>query len=204
MSENPVIVEHSQAITKTYSEVTHETYPVAAAEKAYKMFMLDGRTPKDIAEATQIPQVVIEEWSKKMGWSIRRMQYAQESIRVLNAEAGRVQADSRLETIRNQIKKAREVVEKAHSMAMEAATSNQLKAATEAMASAATMEARAVGLAEKTVQKDVESDDQRPNKSAMVFIGLGALPPSALGESRVIETPSEEKSPAAEAPCEGC
>ena len=188
---NPVILEKVAPPTTAKSEVTGEDYPIASALKAYNMFMRDGKPVKEIALAVGIPEIVICEWSAKNEWSKRRAKYAQEAVRQLDIEAAREQAEQRLETIKQQTAKAKEIVAKAHAMAMGAGTAKQLKDATDAMASAGAMEVRAVGLAEKTVTREVGADeDQRGQGARMVFIGIGAAAP--------VPTPAEQPKPAIE------
>ena len=176
------------------SDVMQKDYPIETATKAYSEFMLGNKTPAQIAEKLGIPTIVVEEWSRKNKWSLRQAEYALESIRALNTEVGKKQAEARLATVTSHIEKARAVVQKAHDEALIAATPNALKSATEAMAAAATMEARAVGLAEKTIQRDVDAEDHgKTAPTPYVFIGLHAMAPVVKApEASTIDVVSQE------------
>ncbi len=183
----------SPEIKSVFSEVMQRDYPVEISIKAYSIFMLGGKSLQHVADEVGVPLPVIEEWSRKKQWSVRQAEYAMESIRALNTEASRVQAESRLATIKAHLEKARDIVAKAHETALAAPTASALKNATEAMTSAAAMEARAAGLAEKTVQqRDTAGSDTPQGATPYVFIGLSAMAPPEPAAAPAINVPAKD------------
>jgi hypothetical protein len=191
MSDDPVEIVKPAPLVVTKSEITGQNYSMATVEKAYYMFMIEGKPPRDIAAAVGVPSVVVEEWSRKNQWARRLEEYARETVKSLNASAVRLQAQERMTTIQAQMEKARALQEKAQGLAMTSTTAVQIKNATEAVTSAAAMEARAVGLAEKTVAHDEDPDPQKQGQQSYVFIGIGARPPPEDDEKPAIDVQSE-------------
>ena len=190
------VVIHEQAgrpVTFT-SEIDGSNYSMALLQKAYSLYMLQDMRLEAIAKETGIPLVVVEEIFAKSDWLERKRRYAEQTILSLNAELARTQARERVETIKRHIEKAREVVDKAQEMALQQQTPRSLKDAVEAMTSAATMEARAAGVAEKTVQRDVGPTGMPPvegDLSKMVWVGISVRPPAAKEEKQTIDVTSE-------------
>lgn len=192
-NDDPVELIKSAPLTVTKSDITGQNYSMVTVEKAYYMFMIEGKTPKDIAALLGVPSVVVEEWSRKNLWAKRLEEYARETVKSLNASAMRLQAQERVSTIQAQMDKARELQVKAQELAMKATTALQIKNATDAVTAAAAMEARAVALADKVVTREEESESLKQQGQPYVFIGVGALPPPESGEGRVINVQSEER-----------
>lgn len=192
MSSNPVvkIIEQSAPPSVVKSDVDQQEYPVAKVQQAYRTYMLDDKRLSDIAKDIGVPLVIVEEWCLKYGWANRKSEYAAQTIKSLNAELNRRQAEERVNTITGHIAKARDIVEKAHGEAMRSGTPRGLKEAVDAMTAAATMEARAAGLAEKTVQRDVGPGGvENADANKMVWIGVSVLPKTE--PAKVIDVQSE-------------
>lgn len=183
-----IICDQPGKPTKFVSEIDGATYETALIMKAYSLFMLQDKRLEDIATETGIPLVVVEEMFAKSDWMERKRRYAEQTILSLNAELARTQAKERIETINRHIAKARDVVDKAQELALQQQTPRALKDAVEAMTSAATMEARAAGVAEKTVQRDVGPTGLPSGEgdlSKMVWVGISVKPPPG----KVVEKP---------------
>ena len=179
------IVEHSDLPVVFKSEIDGQEHPIEKLRRAYSSFLLGDKRLSEIAQEVELPLVIVEEMSFKGRWVERKIQYCNETIRALDAEVRRTQATERVETIKQQIAKARDVRDKAHEMAMRAAgTPKALKDAADAMATAAAMEARAAGVAEKTIQRDVMGEGSEPI-AKFSWVGITVVPRAPDPEPKV-------------------
>jgi hypothetical protein len=168
------------------SDVDGNMYPIEKFQQAYKLFMLEDKKPAEIALTVGLPKLVMLDFSAKNMWADRKAKILQEQVRMLEVEARVMQAMSKGEVIERQLRDAKAIAEKATLNAAEARNARDLKVATEAFKMASDVEARATGLAEKTVEKD--SGAAAEQKAPSFFIGVGVSRVTvASGDSITVE-----------------
>lgn len=168
------------------SDVDGNMYPIEKFQQAYKLFMLEDKKPAEIALTVGLPKLVMLDFSAKNMWADRKAKILQEQVRMLEVEARVMQAMSKGEVIERQLRDAKAIAERATRNAEEARNPRDLKVATEAFKMASDVEARAAGLAEKTVEKD--SGATAEQKAPSFFIGVGVSRVTvASGDSITVE-----------------
>jgi hypothetical protein len=169
------------------SELTGSRYPIELFQQAYRMFMLEDKNVDEIAAATNLPRLVILDFSMKNQWADRKAKLLQEQVKMLEIEAKLRQAVRKSDVIERQLDNAKKIANKAAREAEEANSVRDLKGAAEAFKAASDVEARAVGIADKTVERSGGEGDQAP-KAPSFFIGVGVSKVTiASGESMTID-----------------
>jgi len=140
-------------------EIDGVTYPYEKFEAAYRSFMMEDRDLITCAKETGLPVVVVLEWSQKNKWAERKARLLTEAVRSLEAQERLTKAVERRVVISRHLTEARAVAERAAKFAKEADAARDLKAAAEAYKAAADVEARASGMAEKTIEKGGDGGD---------------------------------------------
>jgi hypothetical protein len=153
-------------------EIDGVSYPFEKFMAAYRAFMLEDTDLTQCAKDTGLPLLVVLEWSQKNKWAERKAKLLTEAVRSLESQERLTKALERREVITRHLAEARKVAARAVKFAEEAGAARDLKAAAEAYKSAADVEARASGMAEKTIEKGGEggSDARTPN----FFMGITA------------------------------
>ena len=177
----------TEAPREVKSELTGIRYPIEKFQHAYRMFMLEDKGVDEIASVTGLPKVVVLDFSLKNQWADRKSKLMQEQIKMLEIESRLRQATKKSEVVERQLANAKKIANKAAKEAEEATSVRDLKGAAEAFKAASDVESRAVGMAEKTVERSGGDSDQK-DKVPSFFIGVGASKVTiASGESMTIE-----------------
>lgn len=169
------------------SELTGSRYPIELFQHAYRLFMLEDKSVDEIAATTNLPRLVILDFSMKNQWADRKAKLLQEQVKMLEVEAKLRQAVRKSDVIERQLDNAKKIAAKAAREAEEASSVRDLKGAAEAFKAASDVEARAVGIADKTVERSGGEGDQVA-KVPSFFIGVGVSKVTiASGESMTID-----------------
>jgi hypothetical protein len=177
----------TEAPREVKSELTGSRYPIEKFQHAYRMFMLEDKGVEEIAAVTGLPKIVILDFSIKNQWADRKSKLMQEQIKMLEIESRLRQATKKSEVVTRQLENAKKIATKAAREAEEATSVRDLKGAAEAFKAASDVESRAVGMAEKTVERSGGDGDPK-DKMPSFFIGVGASKVTiASGESMTIE-----------------
>lgn len=169
------------------SELTGSRYPIELFQHAYRLFMLEDKSVDEIAATTNLPRLVILDFSMKNQWADRKAKLLQEQVKMLEVEAKLRQAVRKSDVIERQLDNAKKIAAKAAREAEEASSVRDLKGAAEAFKAASDVEARAVGIADKTVERNGGEGDQVA-KVPSFFIGVGVSKVTiASGESMTID-----------------
>jgi hypothetical protein len=174
-------------VREVRSELTGAKYPIEKFQHAYRLFMLEDMNVDQIVEATGLPRIVILDFSMRNQWADRKAKLIHEQVKMLEVESRLRQAVRKSDVIERQLDNAKKIAAKAAKEAEEASSVRDLKGAAEAFKAASDVEARAVGIADKTVERNNAEGDQ-VSKAPSFFIGVGVSKVTiASGESMTVE-----------------
>jgi len=193
------VAEESQSADLTLARpfTTATSYDPKVKADAYEKFLNSDMDLTDLAIYAGVSKSVIAAWSKSGGWAKRKEDLELELMRSAESKYRGFLMEYKLPTVIRHIETARLLEEQIAKILQAAAkeggeiNSTELRRLSEALASATSVSARAVGMGEKNVSEQVARQDPSNGKRPLIAIGITPRLSEAM-DVRVVETTCED------------